>query len=265
MEVYNDGSVLREPLDFCIALGTFDGVHVAHRAILDACVAEAKKRGWKSLVYTFANHPSEVFCPDDPEEVITTLREKLDLFQEMGFDYAVAVPFDETYATLEPRAFLEGLTAAGGKRMLFCGFDYRFGHEGRGDASYLESLADELGYEVNVQPAMLEGEEVISSTMIREAIRKGELDRAETLLGRRYGGTVKDFGREQSGQSTTIYGLMENKVAPKAGDYAIALYLDGQRLELEAGVYGRNVTILDPEHAIPYEKKRYYVEFEELL
>lgn len=112
---------------------------------------------------------------------------------------------------------------------------------------------------------MLEGEEVISSTMIREAIRKGELDRAEALLGRRYGGTVKDFGREQSGQSTTIYGLMENKVAPKAGDYAIALYLDGQRLELEAGVYGRNVTILDPEHAIPYEKKRYYVEFEELL
>ena len=58
---------------------------------------------------------------------------------------------------------------------------------------------------------------------------------------------------------------MENKVAPKAGDYAIALYLDGQRLELEAGVYGRNVTILDPEHAIPYENKRYYVEFEELL
>ena len=54
-------------------------------------------------------------------------------------------------------------------------------------------------------------------------------------------------------------------MAPKAGDYAIALYLDGQRLELEAGVYGRNVTILDPEHAIPYEKKRYYVEFAELL
>ena len=56
--------------------------------------------------------------------------------------------------------------------------------------------------------------------------QQGELDRAEALLGRRYGGTVKDFGREQSGQSTTIYGLMENKVAPKAGDYAIALYLE---------------------------------------
>ena len=68
MEVYNDGSVLREPLDFCIALGTFDGVHVAHRAILDACVAEAKKRGWKSPVsYTHlgmqADAPKEGFDP----------------------------------------------------------------------------------------------------------------------------------------------------------------------------------------------------------
>ncbi|MBE5781602.1 MAG: FAD synthetase family protein [Clostridiales bacterium] len=268
MKVWDDVSILKEQKNLCIALGTFDGVHVAHRALLESCLNEAEKRGFESVVYTFMNHPSTTLNPDDPEEVLTTLKEKTAIFEDMGFDHLVTIYFDEEFAALTPKAFVEQLLYEGSERILCCGFDYRFGAEGAGDVETLKALSEELHFTLLVQEAVMDGEEIVSSTAIREALRKGNLEKAAQLLGWPYGGTVKDFGREHSGPTArSIYGLMENKIGPRAGDYRIRVTYDveGTTDVFEAGVYGRNVTIMDPDGKIPYENKIYYVVFEELL
>ena len=182
-----------------VALGAFDGIHLGHRAILGRAVTLARERGLEALACTFDPHPLEVLQPDRAPLPITTLVDRLQLIAETGIDTAVVVAFTRAIAALEPEAFVrDALAGTLRAREIVVGFNHRFGRGARGDARLLETLGPSLGFRTHVvAPLEVDGVPV-SSSEIRTALGRGDLERATRLLGRPYalgGEVVRGAGR----------------------------------------------------------------------
>jgi riboflavin kinase/FMN adenylyltransferase len=159
-----------EPADRAIAIGTFDGVHRGHRAVVDA----ARAMGLRSAVVTFHPHPRTVFGYE--VHLLTPLERRLELLQELGPDDVLVVQFTPELSQLTPEAFVEQVLRPIGTRVVVAGEDFRFGRGRAGDLALLERLG------IETQPVpMVEG---VSSTAIREALRAGDIPAAAGLLGR---------------------------------------------------------------------------------
>ena len=169
MKVASDVAELeRKPR--AVALGTFDGVHRGHRAVLGA----AQDAGRTPTVVTFDPHPRVAF--GNRVELITTLERRLELIAEAGIAETLVVPFDLELARLEPEEFAEQVLRALGAEVVLAGEDFRFGRGRRGDPALLR----ELGFETRVVPDVAG----VSSTEIRRLVRAGEVGAAAGLLGR---------------------------------------------------------------------------------
>ena len=170
-----------------VALGVFDGVHLGHRAILGTAVTHAREAGTPAVACTFDPHPTEILQPGRAPLAITTLEERLALIEECGLDATVVLPFTRALAAMEPEAFVKDvlLTRLGASEIVV-GFNHRFGRGARGDVAMLGSLGERLGFRTHIaEPLMVEGV-AVSSTEIRAALQRGDLDSAARLLGRRY-------------------------------------------------------------------------------
>src|SRR3989449_6989497 len=192
-------SVPSERRPSAVALGIFDGVHLGHRAILGAAVAHARATGWTALACTFEPHPFEVLQPDRAPQLITTLDERLELVAACGVDGTVVLDFTRELAAVEPEAFVKDvLVDRLAARQVVVGFNHRFGRGARGDADLLRDLGGRLGFSVDVvEPLMVDGAPV-SSTAIRAALGRGDLEAAARMLGRPYtlpGKVVAGAGR----------------------------------------------------------------------
>jgi riboflavin kinase/FMN adenylyltransferase len=153
-----------------VAIGTFDGVHLGHRRVIDA----ARAPGLRSAVLTFDPHPRAVLGREI--ELLATLERRLELFEAAGVDDVVVLSFDEALANLEPTEFAELILRGMGAEVVAAGETFRFGRDRQGDMTLLERL----GFDVRRVP-VLEG---ISSSRIRELLHAGEPERAARLLGR---------------------------------------------------------------------------------
>jgi riboflavin kinase / FMN adenylyltransferase len=176
-----------------VALGTFDGVHLGHRAILGTALARAREVGIEAVACTFDPHPMEVLQPDRAPTAITPLDERLRLIGETGVDAVVVLAFTRELAAVEPEAFvkdvlLDRLRA----REVVVGYNHSFGRGARGDARLLEALAGRLGFRAHVVPPMTVDGTAVSSTGIRAALQRGDVAAAARSLGRPYAieGTV---------------------------------------------------------------------------
>jgi riboflavin kinase / FMN adenylyltransferase len=159
-----------EPAARAVALGTFDGVHRGHRAVIDA----VKATGLRSTVLTFDPHPRLVLGYD--VQLLTTFERRLELLEEAGPDEVLIVEFTQELSRWEPEAFAGEYLAGIGAEVVVAGEDFRFGAGRRGDIALLRSL----GLEVRPVP-LLEG---VSSSRIRELVQEGDLPGAAALLGR---------------------------------------------------------------------------------
>lgn len=170
-------------LDACVAaLGTFDGVHIGHQELIRRAMRMAKAEGCASVVYTFDRHPLALLKPDCVPEPLTGMDEKMEKFRQMGVDGVVVRRFDRAFAAMEPEAFLETLARELKLRGIVSGFNYTFGAHGRGDADMIVRCAARLGYRAEIVQAVLDGQDVVSSTLIRRLLSEGDYDRAERLL-----------------------------------------------------------------------------------
>jgi riboflavin kinase / FMN adenylyltransferase len=152
------------------AIGTFDGVHLGHRQVLEA----ARGVGLTSTVVTFDPHPRTVL--GNRVELLTTLERRLELLEAVGFEEAMVLTFDLEFASTPPETFAERYLLAAGVEVVVAGEGFRFGHHRSGDLA----LLDRLG--LDVRPiALVEG---ITSSAVRELVKAGELDRAARMLGR---------------------------------------------------------------------------------
>ncbi len=159
-----------EPAERAVALGTFDGVHRGHRAVID----EAKATGLRSTVLTFHPHPRLVLGYE--VQLLTTFERRLELIEEAGPDEILVVEFTQELSCREPEEFVAEYLTAIGATTVVAGEDFRFGAGRRGDVGLLRAL----GLDVRPVP-LLEG---VSSSRIRELVREGDLRTAAGLLGR---------------------------------------------------------------------------------
>ena len=169
-----------------LALGVFDGVHVGHQAVIARAVDAAARDGGLAGLVTFDPHPIRVIAPSKaPTNLLETLEHKARVVSDLGVQLFIPLHFDMEFAKMEASEFIAQLTVAP-VRTIAVGEDWRFGHHRSGDVTFLAHEADRRGFRLEaVAPIMHDGERV-SSTRIRQAIRDGNLDAAEQMLGRPY-------------------------------------------------------------------------------
>jgi riboflavin kinase/FMN adenylyltransferase len=183
VEVWHGPGVTPPNRRHAVAVGTFDGVHRGHRAVVAAALAE-RAPGVDVAVLTFDPHPLVVLRPDVAPSALTTLGRRLQLLAELGIDGTLVVPFTRELSELDPVAFVADYLVAGlGVATVAVGAGFRFGHRASGDVALLRKLGDEHGFAVRAVDLVGEGDPV-SSTRIRAAIADGRVDEARDLLGR---------------------------------------------------------------------------------
>ena len=182
-----------------VALGAFDGIHLAHQKILDVAAARAREINASALVCTFDPHPLQVLRPEQAPEPIVTLAERLELIAERGIDATVIIPFTPGFSRIEAEAFVkEVLLDTLRAREIVVGFNHTFGRGARGDARLLEALAPRLGFVAHVIAPLTVRGVTVSSSAIRDALRAGDVAAARRFLGRPYtirGPVVRGAGR----------------------------------------------------------------------
>ena len=164
------------------ALGTFDGIHIGHQALIARAMALARELRSVSVVCTFDRHPLSVLCPQRAPVPLMTAEEKLEKLEAMGVDAVILKPFTAEFAAMEPRSYLQMLARQLHLRAVVAGFNYSFGAGGRGDAALIRALARELNYRAEIVNAVKDGEETVSSTLIRALLARGDADRANRLM-----------------------------------------------------------------------------------
>lgn len=167
-----------------VALGSFDGIHKGHLALINKVEDLAKKSNSLSMVYTFKNHPRKFINKDKAPKLLISLEEKIKLLKNLKVDLSLFVEFNKEFMELKPEEFLELLIREYNVCGIVVGFNYRFGHKNKGDVSLLKKLCEERNIELYIISPYTYKEEVVSSTRIRKALLEGEIEDAKNMLGR---------------------------------------------------------------------------------
>lgn len=216
-----------------VTMGTFDGVHRGHQAVLAEVTRRARAGRLTSVLVTFHPHPLEVVNPTAAPKLLTLPAEKEALVKGQSIERFVLMPFTPAVAQLDAEAFVGRLCDEYGMHELVMGYDHGFGRGRAGDVELVERLARQRDFRMAVVDAVRENGQPISSTLIRAAIAHGDLEGAARWLGRRYrirGTVVRGAGRGR------MIGIPTINLAPP----------DSRKLLPPDGVYAVQVRIQDP-------------------
>lgn len=213
-----------------IALGFFDGVHLGHQALLQACCQLAQQTGLEAAALTFDAHPESLTLGKAPK-LINTNSDRVRLLHKLGMEAVYTIPFDQKTMSMPWQAFfgllVENYNASG----IVCGNDFRFGHKGEGDAAKLRSASANAGIPCVIVPEQTLGHIRISSTHIRQLIEKGEMEKAVAFLGHPHVFSGQVVSGRQLGRTIGIPTANilppEGLVVPKFGVYACMAEVDG--------------------------------------
>ena len=184
MEIFNISDISeikKENKKRVVALGFFDGIHKAHQKIIGSAVVEATEKGFKSAVITLDKSPKEYFGKTS-EESLTPTNKKNELLTNLGVDEVYYLEFNEKLQNLSAEEFINNILKKLNVDKVFCGFDYRFGYKGLGTPD----LIKDNGIEVMVQEKQKIDEEKISTTVLKEFVKKGEFSKYKEYTGRYY-------------------------------------------------------------------------------
>lgn len=171
----------------CVAtIGNFDGVHLGHQALLKQLRVYALMRHLPLLVFVFEPQPSEYFNPSSAPSRLSSLREKIVFLKHCGVDYVYCLKFNKALASMAADEFAHFIFTHCNVRHLLVGDDFRFGKNRSGNGELLQSIGSMHGCEVDLFAPFLQHQTRVSSTLIRQALRQGDLKRAQELLGRVY-------------------------------------------------------------------------------
>ncbi|MED5329935.1 MAG: riboflavin biosynthesis protein RibF [Planctomycetota bacterium] len=207
-----------------VTVGVFDGVHLGHRSILDRLTATASKRALPSACITFAVHPRSVLSANSPQSLLS-LEHRLELLERLGLNHAVIIEFSEDFSRIEPEVFVdEILVRRLGAKELIIGHDTAIGHHRRGNAAFLESCAQQHGFHIVTVGGVAVDGQIVSSTGIRAAMSRGDLDAAQRMLGRPVsllGTVVEGAGRGAKIGFPTANLEVHSEAFPPFGVYAV--------------------------------------------
>lgn len=236
MKVYHSTDALPVFRKAVLTIGTFDGVHMGHRAIIAQLVQQARAINGESVILTFHPHPRRIVAGGQKEvSLLNTLEEKSLLLEALGVDHLAVVPFTDQFASMTAEEYVAlFLVRTFHPSVIIIGYDHRFGRERQGDYRLLERLGIEYGYEVKEIPAHIQDSLAISSTRIRTLLKEGRMEQANQLLGYAYrfsGEVVQGAQRGRTiGYPTANLLLTEkDKLVPADGVYAVSVLLPDQQ------------------------------------
>lgn len=218
-----------------MAIGNFDGVHRGHQAVIGTALKLAGDVGSSAGVMAFEPHPRQFFQPDKPLFRLTSLPVKLELFEALGLDLAVVLPFDKALSSLTAEEFVRAVLVEGlGIRHAVIGYDFHFGKGRGGTPAVLRGLGEQHGFGVTVVDPVGEGDLAFSSSMVRDCLRAGDPRKAADILGywwRLRGPVVGGAKRGKGLGFPTANMEVEPGMELKHGIYAVRVTLpDGTRV-----------------------------------
>jgi len=233
MKVHRDLENLPVFKNAVITIGTFDGVHMGHRQVIDKLKSEAKIVNGETVIITFHPHPRKVVSSAILGiRLINTLDEKIELLEQLGIDHLVIVPFTDAFANQPSEDYLKYFLVEKFKpHTIIIGYDHRFGRDRAGDYRLLENKAAEFNYQLKEIPKHVIENISISSTKIREAILHNDIGTAEKLLGYEFffTGVVihgDKLGRKLDYPTANLKIIDEEKIIPGNGIYAVYAQID---------------------------------------
>lgn len=240
MQVHRDIDRLPEFKNAVITIGTFDGVHIGHRQILDKMKTEAAAINGETVVVTFHPHPRKVVSSAIlGVRLINTPEEKIELMEHAGIDHLVVVPFTDAFANQSAEEYIQHfLVDKFHPHTIIIGYDHRFGHDRQGDYLLLETNAEKNKYCLKEIPKHVVENISISSTNIREAILHNDIATANKLLGYEFffSGEVvhgDKLGRKLGYPTANLKILNEEKMSPGDGIYAVYAQLEGNKEKMK--------------------------------
>lgn len=245
MAVYTNIEDLPKFRNAVITIGTFDGVHHGHRTILQKVVNHAREVNGESVLITFEPHPRKILFPDKPLKLITPLDEKLRLLTGAGIENIVVVPFTRDFSNLSANEYISHfLVKYFQPESIVIGHDHHFGHDRSGNIDLLQDLSGRYGYRVYEIPAQLIDDAAVSSTKIRDAINKGNVEDATEMLERYFsitGDVVQGakLGRTIGYPTANIQPADPDQLIPVKGVYAVLAEVKGETFQAMLNIGNR--------------------------
>jgi riboflavin kinase / FMN adenylyltransferase len=228
VKVYKDIDKFIAVNNAVVTTGTFDGLHIGHRAIISRVKQLATELQGESLIITFYPHPQLVLKPDDKNILIlNSEEEKIALFEQLNIDHLIFIPFTPEFATVPYTDFIKNILIDKlNVRKLVIGYDHHFGNNRKGDFQHLLEYGKKYNFEVEQVAEQKAGESEVSSTKIRKALFTGDIKTANNLLGYEYffsGHVVKGdgVGRTLGYPTANLEITNPNKLIPAEGVYAV--------------------------------------------
>ncbi len=217
-----------------VTIGTFDGVHLGHQKVILRLHEFARQHDGETVIFTFHTHPRLVTSPDENNlRLLTTLNEKINLFERYGIDHLIIYTFDKNFSELSYSEFVEKILVEKiGTHCLVVGYDHKFGKNREGGFDYLKNCAKKFKFEIERLDALLVDDDSVSSTKIRNALQNGEIEKANHYLGYMFTlhGTVvegRKLGRKLGFPTANIEASDKFKIIPGYGVYAVKVELNG--------------------------------------
>jgi riboflavin kinase/FMN adenylyltransferase len=235
MEVFNSLSEVKKDKNTVITLGTFDGIHLGHRKIIDGVIRRAENLNARSFLITFDPHPRSVVSKGHAIKLLNTLPEKIDILNGLGVQNLLIINFTKEFSQLSSGEFFKNyIINKIGLKEIVIGYDHHFGKGRDGDEHTLREMGREYDFNVTKVDAVDINGTSVSSTKIRKSLAEGNIQLANSFLGRYYsfqGNVVKGDGRGRSlGFPTANIELKdENKLLPAIGIYAVELVLENEK------------------------------------
>jgi riboflavin kinase / FMN adenylyltransferase len=218
----------------CLAIGVFDGVHLGHQRVMGQARDDARAANGTAVVLTFDPHPMRILQPDKAPLLLTSTDHKLALIDKLGMDACLLLTFDQPFSLTPPEQFINTVAHQTNQLQEICvGTRFRFGHDRAGDVRLMEALAPRYGFVAKEIQSVMLGEEMISSTAIRQHVLNGRLDNAAAMLGRTFSilGTVESGdqrGRELGFPTANLN--PHDEVLPPDGIYAVRVVVGKEQL-----------------------------------
>ena len=213
-----------------LTIGNFDGVHLGHQALLNQLKAAAQARGLPTAVVIFEPHPLEFFTPQTAPVRLSSLREKLVCFSQMGIDRVHICRFNARFAGMTASDFIDTLQQKLCAKYVLIGDDFRFGSGRKGDFAMLEKIARKQDFEVAAVQSVMHDGVRISSTAVRASLAAGQLRRVHDYLGRTYSITGRvvhgdSVGRQLGYPTANIQ--LKHKRPPLSGIFVVEAHVEG--------------------------------------
>ena len=215
-----------------VTVGSFDGVHLGHQALARTLVSGAHREGCSAVVITFYPHPAVFFGRSNQAYTLTSPEERTSLLKNLGIDYVITLKFDEHIANLTAQNFMRLLKENLGLQHFLIGFNFALGRGRAGDMDALQQIGNTLDYQVEVIPPFKLTGEIVSSSQIRTYLQEGQLEKANTFLGRPYsleGIVIQGEHRgNKLGFPTANLDIASDRLLPAKGVYASRAFVNGK-------------------------------------